>query len=697
MSFENSTSVGALGSLFLRFVLVFLFLGMTTPTVAQEKEEPIAEAESHDADAAAGESEVEAFAPLTGPGTEAISKIWENCINYYDAGKYPDLLVELDKLRQGRVDAGIRNLRTLSSALVFMAQEILEKNTGDMGVALDISRFSQVLSPDIPDFYFLRSNLVWKHDKAAVGEYVGEYFRGLKASIHFVPSLQGLLLGSVTIFWAIGFLAMALFSIVILIRHLSVFAHDTGHLLPKALSKTQLNIIAFVVLLIPFLADLGLVPLFGLWWVCLWIYQSRHEKVVTVMLTLFVYLWPLMNTLFANSITFSESPAHTAFVCSHEDCDRTTQSKLLGTIEGERDDGTALYALGSAYLRGARSGTEYLDKAQVMFKQGIKGIASEQRRDFYVGLGNVYFLQGMRRCNRARGRVDSGLDEFQDARKNYDSALGVDPDCWAALYNRGRVLKLLGDDGEAEQNISQVGTLRPDMAQELRKRSVVGKQEECSESFNGNRELALEVQKMHLLRDLDSESDEYTTLSHLPAAHALLIGPLECWMLSILATLILMLVIVLSFARKFVVPSSRCIKCGEISCIRCRPELSGTGLCNQCVYYKIRSSYVDPKETWLREKRIENRRDTRRRVEALLTFILPGVGHLLRGRPIRGVIFIVCLGWALSSVFLFPTLVSLAAWPTISLSQTSVVGTAFWALTAFVVYFLSLLDIYSWR
>lgn len=644
-----------------------------------------------------GEVEDTGFRPLTGPGTEEISRIWENCINYFDSGKYPDLLVELDKLRQARADAGIRNLRSLSSALVFMAQKVLEKNAGDLGVALDISRFSQVLSPDIPDFYFLRSNLLWKYDKAAVGQYAGEYFRGLKASTRFLPSIHGLILGSVTIFWAVGLLAMALFSIVLLVRHLSLFAHDAGHLLPRALSQTQLNIIALIVLMIPFLADMGLVPLFALWWVALWTYQTRQERVVTVILTLFVYLWPIMNTLFANSITFSEAPAHSAFVCNYEDCDQKTQARLTATIEAEKDDGTALFALASANLRGSRTSTDLLDQAQMMFKQGIKGISSDQRKDFYVGLGNVYFLQGMRRCNRARGRVDAGLDEFQDARKNYDAALGVDPNNRAALYNRGRVLKMLGNSSEGAHSIDKLTAMDPEMADELQRRSVIPKDNECSESFNGNRELAMPVQKPQLLRDPGTESEKYASLSHLPAAHALLIGPLECWMLSILATLVLVLVIALSLVRKLVVPSTRCTKCGEISCIRCRPELSGTGLCNQCVYYKIRSSYVDPKETWLREKRIENRRDTRRRVEALLTFILPGAGHMLRGRPVRGLIFVLCLGWSLSAVFLFPTLVSLAAWPTLSLSQTSVVGTAFWSVAAFVAYFLSLLDIYSWR
>jgi len=115
------------------------------------------------------------------------------------------------------------------------------------------------------------------------------------------------------------------------------------------------------------------------------------------------------------------------------------------------------------------------------------------------------------------------------------------------------------------------------------------------------------------------------------------------------------------------------------------------------VYYKIRSSYVDPKETWLREKRIENSIRFRRKLEVFLTFLLPGTGHMLRGRAIRGMLFMWVLGTALGGVFLFKFVSGLAATPHTVMALGSVVGTAFWSVVAFVVYFLALVDIYSRR
>ena len=126
-------------------------------------------------------------------------------------------------------------------------------------------------------------------------------------------------------------------------------------------------------------------------------------------------------------------------------------------------------------------------------------------------------------------------------------------------------------------------------------------------------------------------------------------------------------------------------------------SLAGTGQCNQCVYYKIRSSYVDPKETWLREKRIENGVRMRRKTEAFLTFVFPGSGHILRGRPVRGVIFMWVLGSAVAGIFLFSHLSAMAAAPMTPLAVGSIVATGLWSVVAFVVYFLALIDIYSWR
>ena len=636
--------------------------------------------------------------PLDGPGSEAITRIWGNCVHFYHAGKYSDLLVELDKLSQTQVDSGILNLTHISSTLVLMGQKILTNSPDDADLALSIVKYGQMLSPDVADFHFARSNLVWSHDKGQVGEYVREYFTGLRLSLTHLPSLHAMLLGSIGIVWAVGFLVMCVFSIIVLIRHLSLFSHDVGHFFPRGLSKLQLNVAGLILLFVPFLADLGAVPLFAFWWVALWAYQTRHERIVTVLLVLFVYLWPIMNGLFVNSLAFSGGPADRTYRCHNEVCTWAEVTELEKLADDGIGGGATLLAVGSAHLKAANQGTAGLEQAFEIFKRGSKEVVGPLNGAFNLGMGNVFFLKGMARCNRAHGTLDVGLDDFQSANKHYDLAISQEPREWGAYYNKYKVLAVLGEEEEARIYLDRATDISAARVTAFEKRSLMPEDAGCTAKFNSNRELTLPTLTLPIIwSDKFGLGEDSVDMARLPLAHGLLIGPMDCWMLALLATGVLLAVIAMTLGRRFLKPSTRCIKCGATSCLRCRPELAGTGLCNQCVYYKIRSSYVDPKETWMREKRIENRIRFRRKFEAFLTFVAPGTGHMLRGRPVRGILFMWVLLSSLAGVFLFKFVSGLAAAPLSALAAASIVGTAFWSVIAFVAFFLALIDIYSWR
>ncbi len=640
--------------------------------------------------------------PLEGPGSEEIVRVWRDVVHNFEAARYSDMLVDLDKLKQAQIDSGIRNLTPASSALIHMASRLLKDNPAESELALNMARHAGIYSPDVPDFRFAYSNLLWRHDKAMAGEYVSAFFQGVRLSFLHLPSLHGFVVGAVTVFWAVGFLVMFCFSMVMLLRHLSLFAHGFGHFLPRGLSKLQRNAIGLIVLFLPFLLDLGLVPLFALWWVALWAYQSRSERIVTVLMVLFVYLWPLLSTVTVNSMQFTGSVADQAYRCHHDVCTNADVLELEMLAEGEGGaEGSALFAAAAAYARAASRNTDSLEATHGLHKRGMSGVSGARQEDFILGMGNVFFIKGMDRCNRAHGNLDSGIDDFQSANKYYDSVLGSNPDHWGALYNKSKVQRVLGlEPAEVTSLLSRAQSANVSKVREMEERSRFDSESGsgCREEFSANRELAVgEMEIPFLWAESFALPNFEEQSSRLPLAHSLLIGPLKTWMLALLSTMVLLFAIGLTFGRRFLRPATRCIKCNEISCARCRPELSGTGLCNQCVYYRIRSSYVDPKETWLREKRIENAQRFRRKLETFLTFVLPGAGHLLRGRSIRGIIFMFSLAFSLAAIFFFQPTIQLAAPVATPEALGSVIATAFWSIIAFVVYFLSLIDIYSWR
>jgi len=632
--------------------------------------------------------------PLDGPGIEDIARIWRGCLGAYAQAEYSELLLQLDRLRMAQPDSGIANLSPISAALVRIAVRIADSNPSEIDVALSVARHAQLLSPDLPDFSFSRSNLIWRYDRSRVGELARDFFQGLRQTFSHPPALRALLLSAVAVVWGAGILVMAIFSLMLLARYLSLFAHDFGHLLPRVLSKLQLNIIVLILLSIPFLADLGAVPLFALWWVVLWVYMARTEKIVTVAMVLFIYLWPLANGLFVGGMEYTGSLAQKAQTCRTQMCSWKEIRELEAADPAQRGWSLALFSAAGAWFRDAHREQRALEHSFDTFKKGVRDVPGRDKALFHVGLGNVFTVKGMLRCRKGGGNLDAGLDDFQTANKNYDAALALDPQDWVALYNKYRVLTVLGMNDEARRAHDRAFALAPRKVNELRERAGPIEERQCVEAFVGNRQLAMPEVSTSLLASGAGTAQDGGTM---PGAHALLLGPMKTWSVAVLATAVLLCVVALAAVRKRLNPSSRCIKCNEIACVKCRPELMGTGQCNRCVYYKIRSSYMDPKETWLREKRIESSLRLRRKLETFLTFVFPGSGHMLRGRAIRGAAFMWLLVASLSFIFLPPVGAALAWIPLTPFSSGSAITVGLYTVSAVVVYFLCLLDIYSWR
>ncbi|MBM4354716.1 MAG: hypothetical protein FJ109_13170 [Deltaproteobacteria bacterium] len=648
--------------------------------------------------AISGKAPLPVLAPLNGPGAARLDSLWRECIEEYRDGKFPDLLVKLDDLRKVQLDTGIPNLTPISAALVRMADEVLERSPNDSDLAESLVRQAEVLSPQIPDFHFTRSNMLYRIDRSRLGEYVGAFFQGVRASLHHPPTLQGLFLGALGLFWLAGVLVMVLFSVSLLVRHLATFAHDFGHLFPRALSPLQLNVIALVLLSAPFLADLGLVPLFVLWWIAMWLYTSVTEKAVAMLMVLFLYAWPVLTGVVGGALAFPDSPPERAYRCMTEVCTEAEMAELERQLSEEQSHALILYSAALARFRDAGQKTDAMERSFSFFRRGEKELAGDMKADFSVGLGNAFFLKGMQRCGRAGGLLDAGLGDFQSAVKSYDAAMAIRPDDWAAAYNKFKVLTVLGDPSAADAMLSRSAGIAPELVRDLQQRTQMSGEKGCLQPFEAMREMAFHYPGFQVLWGeafgLDGPSHDSSRLS---AGHVLLLGSVPLGALPVLATIAMLCnILLLVIGRKWHV-AGRCIKCHSVSCIRCRPELTGSGLCNQCVHYKLRSSYVDPKETWLREKRIESAIRFRRRAEIVLTLLFPGAGQLLRGRALRGVAFLWLFGMTIGAVFFYSTLASLAAPPVAAFAVGSVVGTAFWGAVSFVVFFLSLLDIYSWR
>ena len=151
------------------------------------------------------------------------------------------------------------------------------------------------------------------------------------------------------------------------------------------------------------------------------------------------------------------------------------------------------------------------------------------------------------------------------------------------------------------------------------------------------------------------------------------------------------LILLFALLKRFVRPSWRCVQCGRVGCARCREELTFLDICEECLFIQVKGSFVDAKELWFRERSVQQRSHARQRSGRLLSFFVPGLGHLLRGRPIAGALLLstmtVALLNATGAACLAPDLSFVP-------HGAEIASQVLWTLLAVVTYVVSIVSIY---
>ncbi len=290
------------------------------------------------------------------------------------------------------------------------------------------------------------------------------------------------------------------------------------------------------------------------------------------------------------------------------------------------------------------------------------------------------------------GSPQAGMDSLSAADVLYRQVLSLDPGSVEGWYNHSQLLRLMGHDDLARDALLAARDLDLRRVRLAEERSLMARSPNPL-LFSASRELLFPGLIPGELFSFSLKSGE----GRLFAAHSVWLGPLDVRWSPLLAGLALVAVVILSALQGRVRLSSRCDRCGSLRCVSCWPEFSGTGLCHQCIYHKLRGSYVDPKEMWSREKRIDESRRVRRRLAVGLTFVLPGVGHVLRGQALRGVIFLFGALVPAGFLLLFPSVAGLVNSGLAATYRWTTVGIGLWLFVAVTSYVIAVLDVLSER
>ena len=109
--------------------------------------------------------------------------------------------------------------------------------------------------------------------------------------------------------------------------------------------------------------------------------------------------------------------------------------------------------------------------------------------------------------------------------------------------------------------------------------------------------------------------------------------------------------------------ASSCSRCGTVSCRSCNREASGFDYCPTCLFEQVKPAFLDPLDVVAMQRRREEHSDWARTVLPIVSLVLPGVGQLLSGRPLRGAFLLLVLFLAIGAVaFPIPPVVDVDAY-----------------------------------
>ena len=668
-----------------RRLLLFLFVGILSVPAIGQAQESASTPTDRVTDHALHRS-------LDQPMFTDLLTHWRRCLHDYQSRKYADLLVDLGKLKGLKANTGVANLTPLARVLLRMSLEMAE-DPENADLAPKLAVHAQAMAPDVPCTYLVSAQLSsGAAEEFSLGDTLKAFSQTMLSSWRYLPSLLEEVSRVAFIWFLLTLLAAALYSFSVLFRYSKLLAHDVGHLLPSGASEWQKLILILLLLFVPFLLDLGVVILFLIWWFFLWIYMNRNERAAAIVLLALMMSWPFAGKMFAAGVTPPDAVEVTLARCNHEVCSLDDLTRLEGLRTAGKGGPEVEYTLALASYRAGAFDPLELDEALVQLSNPVKSRNTSMLAKALVLQANIYFAKGVARCVAEQGNLAAGAHEMQEAdnlyRRSLDAAESVE-----GLYNRGRLLFYRDLSGDGDQLIAKASDLDVHRILDIEEVSRFAGQQEflCGENFNHNREL---LTPLLPARDFFAATVRRQPTETLLGFHHQLLGPLPLNRVPLIAGVLAAVLIVMGLVLRRFRFSSHCVKCGAVSDPKDRPELAQSGICETCLFYRIRGSFVDPKEIWRREKGIEIRLRLRKRLERGISFVLPGVGQMIRGKPMRGVLFFCFFFLPVLAIFVTDPMLGNLPGLERDVGMATVQVMAF-SLVSLVVYLLALLDIYS--
>ncbi|MBW2701117.1 MAG: hypothetical protein JRF33_09890 [Deltaproteobacteria bacterium] len=478
-----------------------------------------------------------------------------------------------------------------------------------------------LLSPDLASTHLARASFILFERPTDLAEVLGSLLDAGKAAwrepFSFdrmkTNAIVGLLLGLI--------LAAFLFVIVQFLTYLKLFLHDFHHLFPRAAARFQTTVLALLLLALPLMFRLGLVLTLMIWLLTAFLYQNWRERAISIMLLLLLGATPFALREGLAGLMMPDSAAGVLLEVERGSPTDKQLSRLKALLAEHPDHTGLLTVLGNHFKRQG----QYEMASAIL----LKALDTKPASAILLNnLGNVYFLQ----------------DELGKAVGMYGRACMADPGLALPHYNLSQTHYRAGE---------------PDKGTEARQSALRLDRE-------GIRKVTVRAntgQVNYVVGELDLPMVWLTGAADIGVSRELLDDataalwntwggrgdPFSFWFYALGALLIYLLAALFGWRVSL---SRACVRCGRPACRRCNNEMKDDTHCGQCFYAFVRKEQVDARARISKEIQI---RQYKRRHESLacgLSFVLPGIGQMLKERTLRGVLILLVFALVLVQVLL---------------------------------------------
>lgn len=545
----------------------------------------------------------------------------------------------LRHLVEVRTDLGVPNIGQLSSTLLHAADEAA--SAGAIDAARGLADAAAVLSPTLAAPRFAKAGYLFRHDPLSVTDQIKELRSGFELLSTDTDAFMKIVGNALAACIYVIVLLSGLFSMAMFSRYHSFAGNDVRRFLPDGVTVFQSTLLLAVFMIAPLAAGLGLLVTITVWLVVLSLYMRPTERVAALLLLAAIAVVPAATRYVVRTINYPATPESVVERCNVSLCGPDDREWLREWATTNVLGYESNFTMALVLARDAGAGADTIDRAQQYARTASE---FEETHEVLALLGNLQYLQGLRECGGIEAGTPGAVTRLERAHNEavtlWNLALAGKRMSLAPLYNAHVALSQLGDHDKADPLLTRA--MAVDTNAVLHWNKDVAKEANlvrCRMSSSGNRHvMSVPLPAERLRRSAMAQSVPFDGL--LIPFSALVTGRLGTPFIGLAGLAGLALVVLLWFAVPAIRPTSGCTTCGSIADPRSRLDAADGAVCERCLLIDIRRAFVDAKEQWFREHEREVHAAKRARRARLVTWFLPGYGHLLRGAALRGVLFL---------------------------------------------------------